>query len=145
MTVYNGLEGDPFFAGPDEPSPALAGADNRTFPGAYHNDLRVGSAEVDAYLPFLLRYGQAGPGADRHGAAEASAIEQAQPNGLYGTLCGVSALTGCSRAAARTRRPSRAPSAPPRRRAPTRASACSAVSQVSRPKETGTPVSIPAS
>ena len=95
MTVYNGLEGDPFFAGPDEQSPALAGADNRTFPGAYHNDLRVGSAEVDAYLPFLLRHGQAGPGADKHGTAEAAAIEQSQPNGLYGTLCGVPALTGC--------------------------------------------------
>lgn len=95
LTVYDGLEGDPFFVGPDEGSPALAGADNRTFPGAYHNDLRVGSAEVDTYLPFLLRHGQAGPGADPRGSAEAAAIEAAQPNGLYGTLCGVSALTGC--------------------------------------------------
>jgi len=95
MTIYDGLEGDPFFVGPDEQSPRLAGADNRTFPGASHNDLRVGAAEVDAYLPFLLRFGQAGPGADAHGPAEAAAIEAAQPNGLSGTLCGVPALTGC--------------------------------------------------
>jgi pimeloyl-ACP methyl ester carboxylesterase len=95
LTVYDGLEGDPFFVGPDEGSPQLLGADNRTFPGAYHNDLRVGSPEVDTYLPFLLRAGQAGPGADPHGVAEAAAIEAAQPNGIYGTLCGVPALTGC--------------------------------------------------
>jgi pimeloyl-ACP methyl ester carboxylesterase len=95
MTIYDGLEGDPLFVGPDEGSPQLLGADNRTFPGAYHNDLRVGSAEVDTYLPFLLRGGQAGPGADQGGAAEAAAIEEAQPDGLYGTLCGIPALTGC--------------------------------------------------
>jgi pimeloyl-ACP methyl ester carboxylesterase len=94
MTVYNGFEGDPFFVGPDEPSPALLGAENRTFPGAYHNDLRVGSAEVDTYLPFLLRYGQAGPGAARNGAAVAARIEADQPNGLYGRLCDALALTG---------------------------------------------------
>ena len=70
MTVYNGFEGDPFFVGPDEPSPQLQGADNRTFAGAYHNDPRVGSAEVDTHLPFLLRYGQAGPGAARDGATK---------------------------------------------------------------------------
>jgi hypothetical protein len=94
MTVYNGLEGDPFFVGPDEPSPQLRGADNRTFAGAYHNDLRVGAAEVDTYLPFLLRKGQVGPGAARDGAANASQIETEQPNGTYGSLCGVPALTG---------------------------------------------------
>jgi pimeloyl-ACP methyl ester carboxylesterase len=94
MTVYNGLEGDPFFAGPDEGSPALAGADNRTFPGAYHNDLRVGAAEVDTYLPFLLRTGQAGPGAAPDGARTADAIEAGQPDGLVGELCGLPALTG---------------------------------------------------
>jgi len=94
MTVYNGLEGDPFFVGPDEPSPQLLGADNRTFPGAYHNDLRVGRAEVDTYLPFLLRRGQAGPGAARDGATKAAQIEAVQPNGVYGALCGVPALTG---------------------------------------------------
>jgi pimeloyl-ACP methyl ester carboxylesterase len=94
MTVYNGFEGDPLFVGPDETSPQLLGADNRTFPGAYHNDLRVGPAEVDTYLPFLLRWGQAGPGAARNGAANASQIEAEQPNGASGRLCGVSALTG---------------------------------------------------
>jgi hypothetical protein len=40
MTVYNGLEGDPFYVGPDANSPNLQGADNVTFPGADHNDLR---------------------------------------------------------------------------------------------------------
>jgi hypothetical protein len=94
MTIYNGLEGDPFFVGPDEGSPQLLGAANRTFPGAYHNDLRVGTDEVDTYLPFLLRYGQAGKGADANGAAEAQRIEAERPNGLYGQLCGVPALTG---------------------------------------------------
>jgi pimeloyl-ACP methyl ester carboxylesterase len=95
QTIYDGFEGDPFFVGPDEGSPQLAGADNRTFPGAYHNDLRVGSAEVDTYLPFLLRYGQAGPGAARDGKAVAARIESTQPDGLTGTLCGIPALTGC--------------------------------------------------
>jgi pimeloyl-ACP methyl ester carboxylesterase len=94
MTIYNGLEGDPFFVGPDELSPQLLGADNRAFPGAYHNDLRVGPAEVDTYLAFLLRSGQAGPGAARDGSAKAAQIEAEQPDGLSGELCGVPALTG---------------------------------------------------
>jgi len=94
MTVYNGLEGDPFFVGPDELSPQLSGADNRTFAGAYHNDLRVGSAEVNTYLPFLLREGQAGPGTARDGAAKAAEIEGGQPDGSFGRLCGVPALSG---------------------------------------------------
>jgi hypothetical protein len=66
QTIYDGLEGDPFFVGADEGSPQLLGddrlqrlrrrpvlrradeglarahgADNRTFPGAYHNDRRA--------------------------------------------------------------------------------------------------------
>jgi pimeloyl-ACP methyl ester carboxylesterase len=94
QTIFNGLEGDPFFVGPDEGSPQLLGADNRTFPGAYHNDLRVGPAEVDTYLAFLLREGQAGPGAARDGPARAAQIDSEQPNGLYGGLCGVLSLTG---------------------------------------------------
>jgi pimeloyl-ACP methyl ester carboxylesterase len=94
QTISNGFEGDPFFVGPDESSPQLRGADNRTFPGAYHNDLRVGPAEVDTYLSFLLRHGQAGPGAKPGGPAEADRIDAQQPNGLYGRLCGVVALTG---------------------------------------------------
>lgn len=94
MTVYDGSVGDPYFDGPDEGSPLLRGADNRTFPGAYHNDLRVDPSEVDAYLAFLLEHGQAGPGADRSGAAQGRSIDLRQPDGLTGNLCGIPALTG---------------------------------------------------
>ena len=94
MTVYDGSEGDPLFVGPDVGSPHLRGADNRTFPGAYHNDLRVDPAEVDTYLPFLLVHGQSGPGADRSGLETAAVIVRNQPNGQSGSLCGVPALTG---------------------------------------------------
>jgi hypothetical protein len=94
QTIYNGLEGDPLFVGPDEGSPQLLGADNRTFPGAYHNDLRVGPAEVDTYLAFLLRYGQAGPGAAPGASVKADQIDALQPDGLVGRLCGVPELTG---------------------------------------------------
>lgn len=62
MTIYDGSAGDPYFDGPDASSPALLGAENVTFPGAYHNDLRVDPAEVATYLRFLLENGQAGPG-----------------------------------------------------------------------------------
>jgi len=82
MTVYDGAEGDPFFVGPDEPSPQLAGADNRTFNAAglhgdYHNDLPVDPPEVGTYLAFLLRHGQAGPGAATATAAQAQRIDSA--------------------------------------------------------------------
>jgi hypothetical protein len=60
MTVYNGAEGAPFFAGLDEQSPHLAGAYNQTFPGYYHNDLRVDAASVASYLAFLLRHQRPG-------------------------------------------------------------------------------------
>jgi Lipase (class 2) len=98
MTVFNGTDsGDPFYSTPDlYTSPALKGADNRTMPHTYHNDLRVSSAAVDTYLPFLLRYGQAGPGAADIATAGGAAaqIETQQPNGISGNLCGVPDLTG---------------------------------------------------
>ncbi|HEV7677264.1 MAG TPA: hypothetical protein VGQ42_01690 [Candidatus Dormibacteraeota bacterium] len=98
MTVFNGTDSaDPFFSTPDLfPSPALKGADNRTMPHTYHNDLRVSSAAVDVYLPFLLRYGQAGPGAavSANAGDAAAQIEGQQPNGISGNLCGVPDLTG---------------------------------------------------
>jgi pimeloyl-ACP methyl ester carboxylesterase len=95
MTVYNGAAGDPFFDPPyDEASPRLAGAVNRTYPGAYHNDLRVEPAEVDDYLAFLLRFGQAG-GATAADRALARRLTTTHPDGRDGELCGVEALTGC--------------------------------------------------
>jgi pimeloyl-ACP methyl ester carboxylesterase len=94
MTVYDGREGDPLFVGPDATSPQLKGADNRTFPGAYHNDLRVGPAEVDTYLPFVLRFGQA-DGVSATERALAAGIQRSQPDGRHGELCGVKKLTGC--------------------------------------------------
>lgn len=55
LTVYDGSgAGDPAYAGaPYAQSPALAGADNREFPGTYHNDLRVSAAIVNVYRAFL--------------------------------------------------------------------------------------------
>jgi len=105
MTISNGSAGDPFFNPPaDQGSPQLQGADNRTFTGAYHNDLRVGVAEVDTYLPFLLRHGQAGPGMSSTGVADAARIESTQPNGLNGPGLCVPGLTdggsGCPVASA---------------------------------------------
>jgi len=95
QTIYDGSEGDPLFVGPDTGSPQLRGADNRTFPGAYHDDLRVAPAELDTYLAFVLRDGQGGPGADPTGAETADRIDATQPDGLSGTLCGIPSLTGC--------------------------------------------------
>jgi pimeloyl-ACP methyl ester carboxylesterase len=95
MTVYNGSAGDPFFNPPlDETSPRLAGALNRTYPGAYHNDLRVDPAEVDDYLAFLLLHGQLGsPSARARALARRLATDH--PDGRTGNLCGVPSLTGC--------------------------------------------------
>jgi hypothetical protein len=95
MMVYNGTDSlDPFYSTPDlYQSPALRGADNRTFAQTYHNDLRAAPAPVDTYLPFLLRSGQSGPGAAA-ADADAARVESQQPNGISGQLCGVPDLTG---------------------------------------------------
>lgn len=55
LTIYDGSGvGDPAFAGPTyATSPALKGAENRTFPGTYHNDLRVDPAIVEVYRDFI--------------------------------------------------------------------------------------------
>jgi len=96
MSVYNGSAGDPFFDPPyDENSPHLAGALNKTYPGAYHNNSRVDTAAVDDYLAFLLQHGQAGIGADRPDAALAKSLAATHPDGRTGTLCGIPKLTGC--------------------------------------------------
>ncbi|HVT64535.1 MAG TPA: hypothetical protein VHD81_05235 [Mycobacteriales bacterium] len=82
MTIYNGSAGDPYFDPPyDEASPRLRGAVNVAFPGDYHNDLRVDPAEVDTYLPFLLRVGQAGPYGARGRAILARRIARTQREG----------------------------------------------------------------
>jgi pimeloyl-ACP methyl ester carboxylesterase len=59
MTVYDGSGvGDPAFAGPTyAQSPRLEGADNRQFPGTYHNDLRLDPAVVKVYREFLEKAG----------------------------------------------------------------------------------------
>jgi len=68
---------------------------NLAFPGAYHDDLRVDLAEVDTYLPFLLRAAQGGRYALRVGTGLARRIVRGQPNGLKGReLCGIPKLTG---------------------------------------------------
>lgn len=58
MTVYDGTgDGDPAYAGPSyAQSPALKGADNRQFPYAYHNDLRLDPAIVAVYRGWVERY-----------------------------------------------------------------------------------------
>jgi hypothetical protein len=95
MTVYNGSAGDPFFDPPlDQSSPRLAGADNRTYAGAYHNDLRVDPTEVDDYLAFLLLHGQAAGPMPRMRAL-ARRLATTHPDGRTGALCGVPKLTGC--------------------------------------------------
>jgi pimeloyl-ACP methyl ester carboxylesterase len=55
LTVYDGSgAADPAFAGPDyAPSPMLKGAENRTYPGTYHNDLRIDAAIVAGYRTFI--------------------------------------------------------------------------------------------
>ena len=54
MTVYDGSGGcDPAFAGSYASSPRLQGAMNCTFPGAYHNDLRVDRLIASVYAAFV--------------------------------------------------------------------------------------------
>lgn len=55
MTVYDGSgAGDPAYVGPTyAQSPALLGADNRQFPPAYHNDLRLSPSIIAVYRAFL--------------------------------------------------------------------------------------------
>jgi pimeloyl-ACP methyl ester carboxylesterase len=55
LTVYDGTgAGDPAFAGPTyAQSPNLKGADNRQFPGTYHNDLRIDAPIVAEYRAFI--------------------------------------------------------------------------------------------
>ncbi len=55
LTVYDGSgAGDPAFAGPAyAQSPALKGADNREYPGTYHNDLRLDPKIVRDYREFI--------------------------------------------------------------------------------------------
>ena len=55
LTVYDGTgAGDPAFEGPTyAQSPRLEGADNREYPGTYHNDLRIDPAIVREYREFL--------------------------------------------------------------------------------------------
>jgi pimeloyl-ACP methyl ester carboxylesterase len=54
LTIYDGSGAtDVAFVGPEAHSPALLGADNRTFPGTDHNALRIQSDIVAVYREFL--------------------------------------------------------------------------------------------
>ena len=55
LTIYDGSGvGDPAYVGPTyAQSPRLEGADNREFPHAYHNDLRLDPTIVAQYRAFL--------------------------------------------------------------------------------------------
>jgi pimeloyl-ACP methyl ester carboxylesterase len=55
LTVYDGSgAGDPAYAGPAyAESPMLRGANNRAYPGTYHNDLRIDAAIVADYRAFV--------------------------------------------------------------------------------------------
>jgi len=57
LTISDGSgAGDPAYAGPPyADSPRLEGADNRTYPGRYHNDLRIDADIVAAYRAFVTR------------------------------------------------------------------------------------------
>jgi pimeloyl-ACP methyl ester carboxylesterase len=68
LTIYDGSGiGDPAYAGPSyAQSPQLRGAENRQYPGTYHNDLRIDAAIVTQYRVFLE-------------AAEAAARNQPPP------------------------------------------------------------------
>jgi hypothetical protein len=90
MTVYNGFEGDPFFVGPDEPSPQLRGATTAPFPART-------TTTCASVLPRWTRtcrscWATARPAPARRETVpqNASQIEAEQPNGMYGVLCGSS-------------------------------------------------------
>jgi pimeloyl-ACP methyl ester carboxylesterase len=79
LTVYDGSgAGDPAFAGPPyAQSPVLRGADNRQYPGTYHNDLRLDPAIVRDYREFI-------EAAERNLAP--ATRERARHGGLLGLL-----------------------------------------------------------
>ena len=58
LTVYDGSgAGDPAYPGATyAQSPRLEGADNRQYPGTYHNDLRLDPAIVTDYRTWIERY-----------------------------------------------------------------------------------------
>ena len=91
LTVYDGTgAGDPAFAATYAQSPALKGADNRQFPGTYHNDLREDPPIVAVYRHFVE-------------AAEASsAVRAGAPaagSGPSSSVQGVQASVAASRSA----------------------------------------------
>ena len=80
LTISDGSgAADPGFVGPTyAKSPFLQGADNRMFPGTYHNDLRVLPAIVRAYRTFIEAADVAPPVATTPTTA-ASAVALAVP------------------------------------------------------------------
>ncbi len=71
LTIYDGSgAADPAYLGHYAQSPRLEGADNREFPGTYHNDLRLDPAIVAVYRAFLEQHGGKSGPAPSSGAAD---------------------------------------------------------------------------
>jgi hypothetical protein len=97
LTVYDGSgAADPAYVGSYAQSPLLKGADNRQFPGTYHNDLREDPPIVAVYRQFIEAAeaaapvvtgtppaGSAGVGSPSpHGATPVQAARSTRPAGL---------------------------------------------------------------
>jgi pimeloyl-ACP methyl ester carboxylesterase len=99
LTIYDGSgAGDPAYAGNYAQSPQLRGADNRQFPGTYHNDLREDPPMVAVYRQFLETVEAAVPASSATGLAPGSASGSRLPH-----------VTAASVKAARSTRPARMP------------------------------------
>lgn len=91
LTVYDGSgAGDPAYVGPTyAQSPRLAGADNREYPGTYHNDLRLSEVIVAEYRIFLE---QAEAAPKQGGASDGGVVVGAPGAGLLSVLAAAAAL-----------------------------------------------------
>jgi hypothetical protein len=95
LTISDGSgAGDPAFAGPTyAASPTLKGADNRTFPGTYHNDLRIDPELVTAYRGFLEDAEAALRGVAAASASPAPADGAGAPPAAGGSVAGAASAS----------------------------------------------------